>query len=54
MLMLLHDITEEQAFDLLRRHSQGLNIKLAGVARAVTEKRGQLPSNGENLFPPNT
>ena len=27
MLMLLHDMTEEQAFDLLRRHSQGLNIK---------------------------
>ena len=47
MLMLLHDITEDQAFDLLRRHSQALNIKLADVARAVIENRGQLPVNGE-------
>jgi hypothetical protein len=54
MLMLLHDMTEEQAFDLLRSHSQGLNIKLADVAREVIEKRGQLPSSGENQFPPNT
>ena len=43
MLMLLHDITEEQAFDLLRRHSQALNIKLADVAREVIERRGELP-----------
>jgi hypothetical protein len=54
MLMLLHDMTEEQAFDLLRGHSQGLNIKLADVAREVIEKRGQLPSSGENQSPPNT
>jgi transcriptional regulator with GAF, ATPase, and Fis domain len=47
MLMLLHDITEDQAFDLLRRHSQALNIKLADVAHAVIENRGQLPVNGE-------
>lgn len=44
MLMALHDMTEEQAFDLLRSHSQALNIKLADVAREVIEKRGQLPS----------
>ncbi|CQD21220.1 GAF and ANTAR domain-containing protein [Mycobacterium europaeum] len=43
MLMLLHDMTEEQAFDLLRRHSQALNIKLADVAREVIERRGELP-----------
>jgi ANTAR domain len=48
MLMLLHELSEDQAFDLLRRHSQALNIKLADVARAVIEGRGQLPSNGEN------
>ncbi len=48
MLMLLHEMTEEQAFDLLRRHSQAVNIKLADVAREVIERRGQLPSNGEN------
>ena len=47
MLMLLHDKTEDQAFDLLRRHSQDLNIKLADVAREVIERRGHLPSNGE-------
>ena len=47
MLMLLHDMTEEQAFDLLRRHSQALNIKLAEVAREVIKQRGQLPTPGE-------
>lgn len=47
MLMLLHDMSENQAFDLLRRHSQSLNIKLADVARAVIERRGHLPPEGE-------
>src|SRR6201999_4306379 len=51
MLMLLHDLSEDEAFDLLRRHSQGLNIKLADVAREVIGRRGQLPSNGENQLP---
>jgi ANTAR domain len=54
MLMMLNEMTEDQAFDLLRRHSQALNIKLAEVARAVIENRGQLPSNGENQLPPVT
>jgi transcriptional regulator with GAF, ATPase, and Fis domain len=54
MLMMLHDMSEDQAFDLLRRHSQGLNIKLADVAREVIERRGQLPHNGENQLPPST
>ncbi len=53
MLMLLHNMTEEQAFDLLRRHSQALNIKLADVARAVIDNRGQLPSDGETKLPSN-
>jgi transcriptional regulator with GAF, ATPase, and Fis domain len=53
MLMMLHGMTENQAFDLLRHHSQSLNIKLAEVARAVIEKRGQLPSNGEDQLSPN-
>jgi hypothetical protein len=48
MLMLLHEMTEDDAFDLLRRHSQGLNIKLADVARAVIESRGQLPTSDED------
>ena len=38
MLMLLHDLTEDEAFDLLRRHSQALNIKLADVARGPSSK----------------
>jgi hypothetical protein len=54
MLMMLHEMTEEQAFDMLRRHSQALNIKLADVARAVIEQHGQLPCNGENQLPPGT
>ena len=53
MLMLLHDMSEDQAFDLLRRHSQALNIKLADVARAIIENRGQLPSDRESQLPPN-
>jgi hypothetical protein len=48
ILMMLHELDEDQAFDLLRRHSQALNIKLAEVARAVIENRGRLPSNGED------
>ncbi|MGD1173546.1 ANTAR domain-containing protein [Mycobacterium seoulense] len=51
MLMLLHEMTEEQAFDLLRRHSQSLNIKLADVAREVIERRGALPAP-EDKAPP--
>ena len=43
MLMMLHDMNEDDAFDLLRRHSQSLNIKLADVARKVIESRGNLP-----------
>lgn len=49
MLMMLHDLNEDQAFDLLRKHSQGLNIKLADVARRVIESRGQLPPPQEQL-----
>src|SRR6201987_913501 len=52
ILMMLHELTEDAAFDLLRRHSQALNIKLAEVARAVIENRGRLPSNGEDQPPP--
>jgi transcriptional regulator with GAF, ATPase, and Fis domain len=44
MLMLLKDVTQEEAFDTLRRLSQEMNIKVAEVARAVVKERGQLPS----------
>lgn len=37
ILMERHKLTEEQAFDLLRRESQANNIKLRQVARIVTE-----------------
>ncbi|MGB9303513.1 MAG: GAF and ANTAR domain-containing protein [Mycobacterium sp.] len=43
MLMLLHQFSEDEAFELLRRHSQDLNIKLADVARQVIDSRGRLP-----------
>lgn len=52
MLMLLHDLSEDQAFDMLRRHSQALNVKLAEVARAVIDNRGQLPSDIGSQLPP--
>jgi hypothetical protein len=54
MLMMLYDMTEDQAFDLLRRHSQALNIKLAEVAREVIDRRGHLPLGGEAQLPPGT
>jgi transcriptional regulator with GAF, ATPase, and Fis domain len=47
MLMMLNDISEDEAFELLRRHSQTLNIKLADVARAIIGRRGQLPADGD-------
>jgi transcriptional regulator with GAF, ATPase, and Fis domain len=40
MLMMLNGIDEHSAFDVLRRYSQDLNIKLADVARSVIEHRG--------------
>jgi transcriptional regulator with GAF, ATPase, and Fis domain len=48
MLMLLHGISEEEAFDMLRRDSQELNIKLADIARAVIENRGRLTSGPDS------
>src|SRR5262249_49664613 len=52
MLMMLHNFTEQEAFDLLRRHSQSLNIKLADVARQIIERRGRLPSGEPDHRPP--
>ena len=40
ILMGSHRITEEQAFNVLRRYSQENNIKLREVARRVTERGG--------------
>jgi hypothetical protein len=47
ILMTLNELSEDEAFELLRRHSQTLNIKLADVAREVIDRRGQLQS-GDN------
>jgi len=41
MLMMLHGVDEQEAFDILRRYSQDMNIKLADVARTVIESRGK-------------
>jgi len=46
MLMMLHGVDEHEAFDVLRRYSQDMNIKLADVARTIIEHRGN-PSFGE-------
>lgn len=40
MLMMLNGLDEHEAFDVLRRYSQDLNIKIADVARKVIEHRG--------------
>lgn len=42
MLMALRNVSDTEAFDLLRHVSQNMNIKLADVARQVVDSRGQL------------
>jgi ANTAR domain/GAF domain len=54
MLMLLNGVSENEAFDVLRRYSQGLNIKLADVARTVIANRGKLTFGDEDQLPPST
>ncbi len=51
MLMMLHGLSDEDAFAMLRRHSQHLNIKLADVARQIIKHRGQLVPGDENQHP---
>lgn len=52
MLMLLHGVSESDAFEMLRRNSQELNVKLADIARAVIDRSGQLASAGDEQLPP--
>jgi transcriptional regulator with GAF, ATPase, and Fis domain len=47
MLMMLNGVDEHEAFNVLRRYSQDLNIKLADVARLVIEHRGN-PDFGQD------
>ncbi|MGW5640101.1 ANTAR domain-containing protein, partial [Streptomyces sp. NPDC003832] len=42
ILMGSRDLTEEQAFDVLRRYSQTHNVKLREVAQRVREHGGPL------------
>lgn len=41
MLMVLNDISEAEAFDMLRRTSQDTNVKVADVAAAIVRRRTQ-------------
>jgi AmiR/NasT family two-component response regulator len=43
-------VDEQEAFNVLRRYSQELNIKLADVARSVIDSRGK-PMFGEGGLP---
>ncbi|MEU0858442.1 GAF and ANTAR domain-containing protein [Streptomyces griseofuscus] len=40
ILMGSHELTEDQAFDVLRRYSQDKNVKLREVARMICERGG--------------
>ncbi|MFY4723668.1 GAF and ANTAR domain-containing protein [Streptomyces sp. LaBMicrA B280] len=40
ILMGSHELTEDQAFDVLRRYSQDKNVKLREVARRICERGG--------------
>lgn len=42
MLMVLRRVSEDRAFEILRRISQQLNVKLADVARDVVKRRGNI------------
>lgn len=50
LLMALHHVSDEQAFDLLRRASQDMNIKLAEVARRVVHLH-TMPDGGQLQAP---
>ena len=44
MLMAIHGITADQAFDLLRRQLQATNIRLHAVAATLVQKLSTTPS----------
>jgi hypothetical protein len=46
ILMQRRDITPEEAFDLLRRTSQKLNVKLIEIAKTLTTRLGKLDRTG--------
>jgi AmiR/NasT family two-component response regulator len=46
MLMERHGLTADEAFDLLRRHSQQTNVKLVVLARRIADS-GIVPDVGD-------
>ncbi|MFD6921081.1 ANTAR domain-containing protein [Streptomyces sp. NPDC059944] len=50
ILSACHHLTEDQAFDVLRRYSQHTNVKLREAARLVCES-GTLPQPGQDSGP---
>ncbi len=46
IIMAQHKVTDGQAFDMLKRSSQGLNVKLRDVASKVVET-GEVPTTGD-------
>ncbi|MDJ0360881.1 GAF and ANTAR domain-containing protein [Rhodococcus sp. H29-C3] len=41
LLMAMHEVTDDQAFDMLRKTSQDMNVKIAALARSVVESHTQ-------------
>lgn len=41
LLMAMHDVTDDQAFDMLRKTSQDMNVKIAALAQSVVEAHKQ-------------
>jgi AmiR/NasT family two-component response regulator len=39
MLMVLNDVSEDEAFDILRRTSQDANVKIADIAVEFVRRR---------------
>lgn len=45
LLMAMHDVTDDQAFELLRKTSQDLNVKIAALAQSVIEAHNRSVSS---------
>jgi anti-anti-sigma regulatory factor len=52
ILMNRQHITADEAFALLRRTSQDLNVKLVDIARTLTHRHGELDPAGQEDTPP--
>ena len=55
ILMERHQVSEQAAFELLRRHSRDTNQKLVDIARAITDHHALLPpTRPDKSEPPST